>query len=247
MIFYIMAIFEASILDSLINWAKAKYKWVIMFVVGIIFLVFGLSLSNEYIKNDKIKFTETLINIQKSEELKNYDAVMNDLKYINTLRLNHHQRILVDFYTNKIRILQKLPQKWETEYISRVNQFKDPNYSDDALSSIFNGLSYAISGSKPIDCSFSIIGELSLILRLDHLKHTNNISEARNFIMYNKAQGLPNYILWLSYAHFLETQNEILNARLNIMQVVLYGYDYLPEQIFKSVFFRLLFSLKSLK
>ena len=65
--------------------------------------------------------------------------------------------------------------------------------------------------------------------------------------MYHKAQGLPNYILWLSNIHFLETQKDLLNARLHLMQIVFYGHDYLPEQFFKSTFFRLLFSLKSLK
>lgn len=248
MIFCIMSVFGSSFLDSITQWVKKKYKLVIGFIIILILITFGISLQNENINNDKIKFTEKLIELQLFEEKKNYDAAMKNLLDMKKLRLNHHQSLLIDFYINKIRLIQNLPQKWETDYISRVNLFKDPNYNDGCISRISDKISNFIFRTKSIDCSFSIIGELSLILRLDHLKSVNDINNANNFLMTQKAQGLPNYILLYSYIDFVaNNMNDELNARAYLMQNVLYSHDYLPQEMFKMAFLKLLLSLKSLK
>lgn len=233
-----MAIFGTSFLDSIIEWIKKRYKFILTAVLVLILGTSFVIYKNESRNNDQIKFTEQLICLQDLESKKDFKEMRKILSSMKSLYLNTNQELLIEFYENKINLKEAKPQVWKTSYISRVNQFKDPNYTDGFLGESINNLI-----SKYKDASFSSIGELSLIMRLEDLIQKKKVQEAKNFIMEHKAQGLPNYLLWYSFAKNLAKYDEH-NARLYLLQIVLYSKDYLPANIFKSSVAKLLLSLK---
>lgn len=236
-----MAVFGSSFLDLFMDLVKKKYK-LILFILG---LILGSTLfviyENERINSQKEQFTQYIINIQTLEEKEDYISAQKILdKMANMNFLTHHQKLLIEFYNNKINLILNKPTQWKMNYISRTNLFKDPKYNEGFLHHIWEKTNNFVFPGSYVDESFSCLGELSLIMELDS-------KPSSSFIMDHKAQSLPNYLLWYINMKNLYRNKDYLNARLHLMQIVSYSSDYSPYELFKSGFRNLLLSLRPIE